>query len=102
VLADEVHTPDSSRYWLSPAIRALRRGQPPETLDKDFVRRWCPSAAIPTRIRSRRSARDRCWHAAQICRPHEQLNGRSLLCPTCPSRRFTRIAELEEYFGKAA
>jgi phosphoribosylaminoimidazole-succinocarboxamide synthase len=57
VLADEVHTPDSSRYWLSASYAArFAAGEPPETLDKDFVRRWIAArAAIPTRTRSRTS-----------------------------------------------
>jgi phosphoribosylaminoimidazole-succinocarboxamide synthase len=40
VLADEIHTPDSSRYWLAASYpERFAQGTPPETLDKDFVRR---------------------------------------------------------------
>jgi phosphoribosylaminoimidazole-succinocarboxamide synthase len=50
VLADEVHTPDSSRYWLSSTYPArFAAGEPPDTLDKDFVRRWVAARCDPYR-----------------------------------------------------
>jgi phosphoribosylaminoimidazole-succinocarboxamide synthase len=50
VLADEIHTPDSSRYWLAPSYEArFAAGEAPETLDKDFVRRWVVARCDPYR-----------------------------------------------------
>ena len=41
VLADEIHTPDSSRYWFAQSYRErFAAGQRPESFDKDFVRSW--------------------------------------------------------------
>jgi phosphoribosylaminoimidazole-succinocarboxamide synthase len=41
VVIDEVHTPDSSRFWRSATYEErFQAGQDPEPLDKDFVRRW--------------------------------------------------------------
>ena len=41
VLMDEIHTPDSSRYWYAEAYdEAFFRGQDPRALDKEYVRRW--------------------------------------------------------------
>ncbi|MBV9946346.1 MAG: phosphoribosylaminoimidazolesuccinocarboxamide synthase [Myxococcales bacterium] len=41
VVIDEVHTPDSSRFWQSKTYEErFRAGKDPEPLDKDFVRRW--------------------------------------------------------------
>ncbi len=38
---DEVHTPDSSRYWyLDSYEAALREGRDPKSMDKEYVRRW--------------------------------------------------------------
>ncbi|MSR33778.1 MAG: phosphoribosylaminoimidazolesuccinocarboxamide synthase [Phycisphaerales bacterium] len=37
VLADEVLTPDSSRYWIASTVGA---GSEPQSLDKQFVRNW--------------------------------------------------------------
>ncbi|RME58047.1 MAG: phosphoribosylaminoimidazolesuccinocarboxamide synthase [Candidatus Dadabacteria bacterium] len=41
LLVDEVHTLDSSRYWIASTYQErLNRGEPPEMLDKEQVRRW--------------------------------------------------------------
>jgi phosphoribosylaminoimidazole-succinocarboxamide synthase len=50
ILADEVHTPDSSRYWLRDTYECrLATGEPPDTLDKDFLRRWVAARCDPYR-----------------------------------------------------
>lgn len=36
-LIDEIHTPDSSRYWTAESVVP---GQEPENLDKEFLRKW--------------------------------------------------------------
>jgi phosphoribosylaminoimidazole-succinocarboxamide synthase len=44
VLIDEIHTPDSSRYWYADDFEArLARGEEPRSLDKDETRRWLAS-----------------------------------------------------------
>jgi len=41
VVIDEIHTPDSSRFWQDKTYaERFRAGQDPDPLDKDFVRRW--------------------------------------------------------------
>lgn len=41
VLADEVHTPDSSRYWMAGTYeQRFAAGQEPESFDKEFLRLW--------------------------------------------------------------
>jgi phosphoribosylaminoimidazole-succinocarboxamide synthase len=41
LVADEIHTPDSSRYWYADTYeQALRQGRDPQPLDKEYVRRW--------------------------------------------------------------
>jgi phosphoribosylaminoimidazole-succinocarboxamide synthase len=41
VLADEIHTLDSSRFWVRDSYeRNLSKGEPPEMLDKEPIRRW--------------------------------------------------------------
>ena len=48
VLADEIHTPDSSRYWLRESYeQRLASGQPPERFDKDLVRSWVAERCDP-------------------------------------------------------
>jgi phosphoribosylaminoimidazole-succinocarboxamide synthase len=41
LVMDEIHTPDSSRFWLQSTYESrLAASLDPEPLDKDFVRRW--------------------------------------------------------------
>jgi len=41
LLADEVHTPDSSRYWIANTYEELfNAGKEPENFDKEFLRLW--------------------------------------------------------------
>jgi len=41
VLVDEIHTPDSSRYWLSSSYEErFAAGKEPENIDKEFLRLW--------------------------------------------------------------
>lgn len=41
ILADEIHTLDSSRYWVASSYEGrLARGEPPEMLDKEPTRQW--------------------------------------------------------------
>jgi phosphoribosylaminoimidazole-succinocarboxamide synthase len=46
VVIDEIHTPDSSRYWYADDYPArLARGEEPRSLDKEYVRRWLANDA---------------------------------------------------------
>ncbi len=50
MLADEIHTPDSSRYWLQASYATrFSRGERPESFDKDFVRSWVAARCDPYR-----------------------------------------------------
>ncbi|HAU1652548.1 TPA: phosphoribosylaminoimidazolesuccinocarboxamide synthase [Legionella pneumophila] len=41
ILVDEVHTPDSSRYWLFNSYQErFEAGKEPENIDKEFLRLW--------------------------------------------------------------
>ena len=41
VLIDEVHTPDSSRYWIAESYpQRLAQGREPDMIDKEFFRLW--------------------------------------------------------------
>ena len=41
VLIDEVHTPDSSRFWKANSYESrIAAGDEPENFDKEFIRLW--------------------------------------------------------------
>ena len=47
-LADEIHTPDSSRYWIAETYeQAFHNGTRPDSFDKDFVRAWVAERCDP-------------------------------------------------------
>ncbi|THV20295.1 phosphoribosylaminoimidazolesuccinocarboxamide synthase [Peteryoungia ipomoeae] len=48
ILADEIHTPDSSRYWIADSYPAsFEKGERPKSFDKDFVRAWVAERCDP-------------------------------------------------------
>lgn len=61
IVIDEIHTPDSSRYWFAESYADRHaRDEEPESFDKEYVRRWLaregytgdgPSPVIPDEIR---------------------------------------------------
>ncbi len=67
VVIDEIHTADSSRFWLADTYQAaFEAGQDPKSFDKDYVRRWMgeqgyrgegPIPAIPDEVRVEAAAR---------------------------------------------
>lgn len=50
VLIDEIHTPDSSRYWLMEGYEErLAQGLEPKNIDKEFLRLWFKDNCDPYR-----------------------------------------------------
>jgi phosphoribosylaminoimidazole-succinocarboxamide synthase len=48
VVADEIHTPDSSRFWISESYQErIDSGKDPESLDKEFLRLWIAAQCDP-------------------------------------------------------
>ncbi len=105
VLADEVHTPDSSRYWVADSYSArFAGGEAPDTLDKDFIRRWVaarcdpytdPIPKIPPEVILEAAAR--------YVDVYEQLTGQELELPDAAVPPLTRIrGNLNKYFELAA
>jgi phosphoribosylaminoimidazole-succinocarboxamide synthase len=47
-LIDEVHTPDSSRYWIADTFEAkMAAGKNPDNIDKEFLRVWFTNNCDP-------------------------------------------------------
>jgi len=48
LLIDEIHTPDSSRFWKAESLPGrLARGEEPESADKEFLRLWYAERCNP-------------------------------------------------------
>lgn len=77
IVIDEIHTPDSSRYWYADSYEpALAKGESPQALDKEYVRLWLGEQGykgngtppkLPDEVR--------CEAARRYVRAFEQLSG---------------------------
>lgn len=48
LLADEIHTSDSSRYWFADSYaERVAAGGRPDSFDKDFIRTWVSARCDP-------------------------------------------------------
>lgn len=65
-LADEIHTPDSSRYWKADTYaQRLADGKPPESFDKDVIRAWVTTQCDPYRDDVPEIPADLIWKTAR-------------------------------------
>ncbi len=104
LVADEMHTPDSSRYWLLESYeRHFASGARPDSFDKDVVRNWVnarcnpykdPIPEIPRELRLRA--------AATYIGVFESITGKSFEWPDPTIPPLTRIrAALRGYMPAA-
>ena len=101
VLADEIHTPDSSRYWIGESYeRRFASGKPPESLDKDFIRHWVNERCDPYRDPIPEIPCDVILEAARIyIGVFETITGQSFVVPDPGIPVLQRIrANLAPYF----
>ena len=87
LLIDEVHTPDSSRFWIAATTdERLRTGEEPESADKEIVRRALAAAgwrgdgsppALPDEVRAEASRR--------YVQTYEMLTGRRFVPASVPA-----------------
>jgi len=87
VVIDEIHTPDSSRWWLREGYeRAMREGGDPQALDKEYVRRWLVDRGyrgdgvpppLPDDVR--------CEAARRYIEAYERITGREFVPDATPA-----------------
>lgn len=103
VLADEIHTPDSSRYWIASAYAEdFAAGRRPKSFDKDFIRAWVGERcdpykdaipAIPDALIAETS------HV--YIDAYEAITGRSFVADVAGSTPLARVrANLAPYFPR--
>jgi len=96
-----VHTPDSSRYWLTESYaERFAAGEPPVSLDKDFVRRWVAERCDPYRDPIPEIPRNVILEAARVyIEVFETITGQSFVLPDPDIPVLARIrANLAPYF----
>src|SRR5262249_19306377 len=101
ILADEIHTPDSSRYWFQASYeRRLAAGERPESFDKDFVRTWVSARCAPYKEKIPEIPREIVLEAARIyINVFENITGQRFSLPGRDTPALERIrASLRAYF----
>jgi phosphoribosylaminoimidazole-succinocarboxamide synthase len=105
VLADEVHTPDSSRYWRAGTYAdRFEKGEAPDTFDKDFIRRWVIGRCDPYKDPIPPIPEEVVLKAAAIyVSAYEMITGQTFPLPDPSVAPLTRVREnLRKFFGRAA
>ena len=93
VLADEIHTPDSSRYWQANSYRArMAAGSEPESLDKEFLRLWIAERCDPYKDRIPDIPHDTLIaFSAKYVSLYETVTGRAFVPPRADENVRARI-----------
>jgi phosphoribosylaminoimidazole-succinocarboxamide synthase len=101
VLADEIHTPDSSRYWFAGSYpERVEAGQAPQSFDKDFVRSWVVARCDPYKDAIPEIPREVNLEASRIyIEAFEMVTGTAFPLPATDRPVLERIrANLRPYF----
>lgn len=104
LLADEIHTPDSSRYWLAESYGArFAAGERPESFDKDFVRSWVAARCDPYRDPIPEIPEELILATAEVyVRAFERITGEAFAFPADERPILERVrANLAPYFAAA-
>lgn len=77
-LADEIHTPDSSRYWRADTYpERFAAGQRPHSFDKDVIREWVAARCDPYRDAIPEIPEELIWKTAlTYVEAYERITGR--------------------------
>jgi phosphoribosylaminoimidazole-succinocarboxamide synthase len=101
ILADEIHTPDSSRYWFAESYpHRFAAGEPPDSFDKDFLRRWVAARCDPYRDPIPSIPREVIAETARVyIDAFERITGEAFAVPQPETPVLERIrANLQRYF----
>ena len=101
LLADEIHTPDSSRYWFQASYeQRFTAGARPESFHKDFVRTWVTARCDPYKDKIPEIPREVILEAARIyISAYEMITGQAFALPPAGQKPLERIRKnLTRYF----
>ncbi len=101
VLADEIHTPDSSRYWFAESYPGrLASGAKPESFDKDFMRNWVAARCDPYKDPIPEIPQEVVLQTAEVyIQAYETITGREFEIPEMDGSVLERIRRnLAKYF----
>ncbi len=103
ILADEIHTPDSSRYWMADSYEeAFSTGGRPKSFDKDFVRAWVVERCDPYRDEIPAIPAELIAETSAVYKnAYEMITGQTFVADDRGDTVLERIrTNLAPYFGK--
>lgn len=101
ILADEIHTPDSSRYWLAESYKQrFEAGERPQSFDKDFIRAWVTARCDPYKDRIPKIPAELIEQTSRVyTQAYETITGKTFVADTSGKTVLDRIREnLKPYF----
>ena len=101
ILADEIHTPDSSRYWLAESYeQRFKSGERPQSFDKDFIRAWVTARCDPYKDRIPKIPAELIEQTSRVyTQAYETITGKHFVADTSGKTVLDRIREnLKRYF----
>ncbi len=103
LLADEIHTPDSSRYWRAESYDLLfAQGKKPESFDKDFIRNWVVARCDPYKDPIPKIPSEFILQTAQVyIDAFETITGQSFAYPPSDENPVERMTRTLQRFLKA-
>lgn len=98
-IADEVHTPDSSRYWVAASYeQRMAEGKEPESLDKEFFRLWLKDQGFDYGKPKPEITDDvRLMLALKYIQLHEKITGMPFQIPSNPDVKARIQKNLKPY-----
>ncbi len=102
LIADEIHTPDSSRYWLADGYAAaLRDGARPPSFDKDVIRAWVAARCDPYKDPIPEIPAEMIEQTSQVyIRAYEAITGAAFVPDISGATPLDRVrANLAPWFG---
>jgi phosphoribosylaminoimidazole-succinocarboxamide synthase len=101
LLADEIHTPDSSRYWIAQGYEnALKNGTRPPSFDKDVIRAWVVERCDPYKDKIPDIPLEMIEKTSRVyIDAYEAITGRTFIPDTSGETPLARIrTNLAQYF----
>ena len=101
LLADEIHTPDSSRYWIAKGYdAAFASGGRPPSFDKDVIRSWVAARCDPYADPIPEIPDDMIRHTSQVyIDAYEAITGQAFVPDTSGATPLDRVrANLAPWF----
>jgi phosphoribosylaminoimidazole-succinocarboxamide synthase len=101
-VADEIHTPDSSRYWIKDTYEErFAGGEEPESLDKEFLRLWLRDRGISDTYIPELDNEIRIQVAQRYVELYERVTGESFKAELSDEPVTTRIKRnIQSYFNR--